>query len=55
LKAIADECFDEAMQLLDKTLGKDHPHTKTVRDNLQRLQARLHGQVQVLVKAILPQ
>jgi len=48
----AEPLYQRSLVIREKALGKDHPNTKTVRDNLQALQAHLLGQYQVLVKAI---
>ena len=50
----AEPLYQRSLAISEKTLGKDHPTTKTIRDNLQQLHAHLHGQFQVQVKAVLP-
>ena len=51
---LAEPLFTRSLAIWEKALGQEHPTTKTVRDNLQALQARLHGQFQVQVKAVIP-
>ena len=51
---LAEPLYTRSLAIDKKALGIDHPTTKTVRDNLQTLQARLHGQIQVQVKAVIP-
>ena len=51
---LAEPLYSRSLAILEKALGKDHPDTQTVRGHLQALQARLHGQFQVQVKAVSP-
>ena len=46
--------YTRSLTIMEKALGKDHPKAKIIRGNLQALQARLHGQIQVQVKAVIP-
>ena len=50
----AEPLFQRSLAINEKSLGKDHPTSKLVKNNLQQLQARLKGQFQVQVKAVLP-
>lgn len=52
--ALAAPLFQRALAILKKTLGKDHPRTKTAREDVKTLEDILHGENQVLIKAILP-
>lgn len=42
----AEPLYSRSLAIYEKALGKDHPNTKIVRDNLQILQARLKEQRQ---------
>jgi len=43
----------EAVTIVENKLGKNHPNTKTITENLHRVQLHLNSQFQVIVKAIL--